>query len=128
MSATRGDQEFDCYLTHLRTLASSCEFGSLENELILLRIVLDINDNTFRVPDLTLHKAAAFIPAAEQTKKHLKVIVGEPGTVNVVSNRNIKKSMKQLSTEAAGTSNSAVTNASTNYDCRRCQMRHNARN
>jgi len=40
MTAVQGEREFDSYLTHLRTLANSCEFGELEERMILLGIVL----------------------------------------------------------------------------------------
>jgi len=78
MTATQGDKEFDAYRTELKTLASYCKFGELEDEMIVLRIVLGINEDTFRERllrelELSLEKACKFLRAAEQSKKHLQV-------------------------------------------------------
>ena len=47
MTAVQEEWESDSYLTYLRILAKSCEFGELEDRMILLRIVLGIKDDTF---------------------------------------------------------------------------------
>jgi len=78
VTATQGDKEFDAYLTELKTLALYCKFGELEDKMIVLRIVLGINEDTFRErllrePELSLEKSK-FLRATEQSKKHLQVI------------------------------------------------------
>lgn len=72
-------QNVDAYLTQLKTLASTCEFGDQEEGLIRDRIVLGIRDNSLqerllREPSLTLKKAADFLRASETSKEHLKTI------------------------------------------------------
>ena len=41
-------ETIDAYVTSLRTLAKTCNFGQLENDLIRDRVVMGIRDNTTR--------------------------------------------------------------------------------
>ena len=42
------DESIDAYTTALRTLAETCEFGSLKEDLIRDRLVCGIRDNSLR--------------------------------------------------------------------------------
>ncbi|GBM32805.1 hypothetical protein AVEN_216514-1 [Araneus ventricosus] len=66
-------QQVDNYLTELKTLASTCDFGDQEEGLIRDRVVLGIRDMSLqerllRESDLTLKKAAEFLRASEARK------------------------------------------------------------
>ena len=67
------DESIDAYTTALRTLAETCEFGSLKEDLIRDRLVCGIRDNSLRKkllqePKLTLNKCLDSCRAAEATK------------------------------------------------------------
>ena len=56
------DKSFDQFLNRLRELAATCNFGTLEEEMIRDRIVIEIRDNRtrerlLREPDLKLERA-----------------------------------------------------------------------
>ena len=56
------DESFDQFLNRLRELAATCNFGTLEEEMIRDRIVIGIRDNRtrerlLREPDLKLERA-----------------------------------------------------------------------
>ena len=67
------NESIDAYTTALRTLAETCEFGSLKDDLIRDRLVCGIRDNGQRKkllqePKLTLEKCLDSCRAAEATK------------------------------------------------------------
>ena len=67
------NESIDAYTTALRTLAETCEFGSLKDDLIRDRLVCGIRDNGQRKkllhePKLTLEKCIDSCRAAEATK------------------------------------------------------------
>lgn len=79
MTTAQQNHKFDTYLTHLKTLASYCALGDLEDEMILLQIVLGINEDAFQEwllqePKLTLDMAIKFVRAAKYSKKQLQMI------------------------------------------------------
>lgn len=70
------DESIDQYVTELRDLSSTCNFGSLTDNLIRDRIVLGIRDRSIkdrllRIKDLDLNKALEVCRAAERTKSQL---------------------------------------------------------
>ena len=72
-------QTVDVYLTQLKTLASSCEFGEQEDSLIRDRIVLGLHDKSLqerllREPQLSLQKATDFVRASEASREQIKTI------------------------------------------------------
>ena len=72
------DESIDAYATALRTLAETCEFGSLKEDLIRDRLVCGIRDNSLRKkllqePKLTLDKCCA----AEATKLQLQAMTSQ---------------------------------------------------
>ena len=69
----QADESIDAYTTALRTLAETCEFGLLKDDLIRDRLVCGIRDNGQRKkliqePKLTLEKCLDSCRAAEATK------------------------------------------------------------
>ena len=78
----REGQTFDNFLTQLKTLATTCDFGDQQESLIRDRIVRGINDSSLqermlREPSLTLQKAAEFVRAAEASKEQFQFPVIE---------------------------------------------------
>ena len=74
-------ESFDMYLTALRTLAKTCNFGSLKDELIRDRIVCGICDTGTRKKllqelKLTLQKCINVCQSAETTATQIKVMNG----------------------------------------------------
>lgn len=83
-------ESFDAYVSNLRQLASSCNFGELKDDLIRDRIVCGIQDNSVRKqllqqPELTLQKAIEKCRASESAKKQIKAMGG--AEVNAVSTK-----------------------------------------
>ena len=75
------------YITKLRQLASTCEFGVLENDLIRDRLVLGTKDSSARArrlrePKLDLQKAINMCKSSEISKSQLKDMSNEQETVN----------------------------------------------
>ena len=71
-SATqRSENKIDQFVNELRKLASTCEYGTLSDELIRDRIVIGISDSSMRArllreSDLTLNRAIDMCRASEQ--------------------------------------------------------------
>ena len=74
-------ESIDQFVTELRTLAASCEWGELKDDLICSRIVIAISSNTVRLlrseTDLTLQKAIDICRIAELSKQQMKLFGGE---------------------------------------------------
>ncbi|GBL73729.1 Uncharacterized protein K02A2.6 [Araneus ventricosus] len=96
-------QAIECYVTQLRTLASTCEFEEQENGLIRDRIVLGIRDNglkerLLRESGLGLEKAIEIVRAAETSREQLRSMKEETAaTVNSVKRNRRQNQPKQLS-------------------------------
>lgn len=84
-------QSIDSYVTELKNLASSCEFGDQRESLIRDRVVLGIRDaamteRLLREPDLSLSKATDFIRTAEISRLQMRNMMSSTGAhVNSVS-------------------------------------------
>ena len=75
------------YITKLRQLASTCEFGVLENDLIRDCLVLGTKDSSacarmLREPKLDLQKAINICRSSEISKSQIKDMSNEQETVN----------------------------------------------
>jgi len=73
------EETVDCYVNRLRKLASSCQFGTLTDELIRDKLVIGIQDKStkarlLREKDLSLDKALDMCKSSEVTNKQLKSI------------------------------------------------------
>nr|XP_022902167.1 uncharacterized protein K02A2.6-like [Onthophagus taurus] len=83
-------EDFEHFLTDIRTLAQACNFEQLEEGLLKDKIVIGINDRDLqerllRTPKLTLKTAIEYCRASEVTKRQLKVLTKEEGEGNMVS-------------------------------------------
>ena len=72
-------ESIDHYVTVLKTLSDTCEFGNLKESLIRDRLVFGIQDNSVRErllrdPELTLQSAIERVRSAELTNAQLKQI------------------------------------------------------
>ena len=84
-------ESFDAYLTNLRSLAKTSNFGELRDNLTCDRIVIGIWDNSIRKKllaegTLTLDKCINICRANETTTKQLKEI-SQSEDVNVITHR-----------------------------------------
>ena len=96
-------ETIDAYVTELRILSSSCEFGELRDSLIRDRIVCGVNSESVRLrllreTDLTLQRAIDLCRASELSEKQVKQITGElaEATVGAVSRRGNKRQQKSI--------------------------------
>ena len=84
-------ESIDSYVTDLRILSKSCEFGDLTDSLIKDRLVCGVKQDTVRSrllweTDLTLQKAIDICRAAETSTQQLKAMQGmlAEGNVDIV--------------------------------------------
>ncbi|GBN53217.1 hypothetical protein AVEN_22342-1 [Araneus ventricosus] len=111
-------QAIECYVTQLKTLASTCEFDEQENGLIRDRIVLGIRDNglkerLLRESGLGLEKAIEIVRAAETSREQLRSMKEETAaTVNSVKRNRRQNQPKQSSQD---------------YECKKCGRKHKPR-
>ena len=75
-------ESFDSYLTALHSLIKTCDFGTLQDNLLRDRVVLGIRENGTRKKllaerKLTLEKCISICRATETTSKQLKEIASE---------------------------------------------------
>ena len=73
------DESFDTYLSALRSMSKSCNFGTLEESLIRDRIVVGIKENSVRKrllqeSKLTLKDTIDICKSSETTSKQLKAM------------------------------------------------------
>jgi hypothetical protein len=73
------DETFDKYVTELKILASTCNYGVLHDSLIRDRFICGINDSNLRerllrVADLDLQKCLEICRAAELSKERIKTL------------------------------------------------------
>jgi hypothetical protein len=78
------------YITALRALARSCEFGTTLDESVRDQVVFGVSDNALRkhllqTRELTLHAVVDICRAFEATTNHMKVMAsGQHGSVQMV--------------------------------------------
>ncbi|GBO42922.1 hypothetical protein AVEN_170139-1, partial [Araneus ventricosus] len=111
-------QAIECYVTQLKTLASTCEYEEQENGLIRDRIVLGIRDSglkerLLRESGLGLEKAIEIVRAAETSREQLRSMKEETAaTVNSVKRNRRQNQPKQSSKD---------------YECKKCGRKHKPR-
>jgi hypothetical protein len=71
------DKIFDKYVTELKILASTCNYGALHDSLIIDRLICGINDSNLRerllrVADLDLQKCLEICRAAKLSNERIK--------------------------------------------------------
>ena len=118
-------ETIDQYVTILRKLSESCEFGTLKDSLIKDRIVLGVNnqktrERLLRVPDLTLGKALDVVRSAEVTEQQMREIDSDTSVHGVGRGRSKEHEPKEVTN-----SNQAIeTNYSRKFNCGNCGTRH----
>ena len=98
------DESIDAYTTALRTLAETCEFGSLKEDLIRDRLVCGIRDNSLRKkllqePKLTPDKCLDNCRAAEATKLQMQAMTNqnnESSDVNALKSSSEKSNVRMV--------------------------------
>ncbi|GFU23914.1 transposon Tf2-9 polyprotein [Nephila pilipes] len=95
-------QTTESYVTHLKTLASTCEFAEQENGLIQDRIYLGIKDKglqegLLRENNLGLEKAIEIVRAAEANRELIRNMKYETATVNFVKKKENQNQPKNSS-------------------------------
>ena len=88
-------ESFDTYLTNLRSLAQTCNFGELKDNLIRDRIVIGIRDNGTRKKllaesKLTLDKCTNICRANETTAKQLKEM-SQSDDISAITSRRLQR-------------------------------------
>ena len=87
------DETINAYITQLRNLSSTCEFGDVKERLILYKPVDGIQSDKIRDTllrkgaDLTLKKATDVCRADETTNQEMKIIKQEIDVDTVQRNR-----------------------------------------
>ena len=99
----------DVYVTRLRGLSNSCEFGTLQSQMIRDRIVLGTRDSgarsrMLREPDLTLEKAVDMCRASEIADSQMRKL-SSTEEVNYASKKKVKHETKKRTSEMEEQSN-----------------------
>ncbi|KAJ8707826.1 hypothetical protein PYW07_011503 [Mythimna separata] len=110
------DEQFNEFLTRIKTQASKCEFDNLLDEMIKDKIVFGIQSNQVREKLLTedkldLTKAITICKTSEQASKQLDEFEGKNKADKILAVRN--KGVKNKQNEY--------------YDCKRCGTNHKSR-
>ncbi|KAB0790508.1 hypothetical protein PPYR_15094 [Photinus pyralis] len=118
-------ESFEQFLTDLTKLASTCDFKTLNEEMIRDRVVLGVQDlnlqeKLLRTEGLTLQKTVEICKAFEITKEQMKQIKDpQLRSVNKIAN---KKPM-----EKTGNTSNQSSNRKEEFKCKRCQRTHGPR-
>ena len=117
--AQESGESIDQYVTILRKLCETCEFGTLKNSLIKDRIVLGVNntktrERLLRVPDLTLEKALDVVRSAEATEMQMKELDSD-SSVHGIGREKDKSTDKKTPSD-----NEEKRPPSKKFNCRNC--------
>lgn len=87
------NETVDQYVTELKNMAASCDYGDLREGLIRDRIVIGISDATLRArllreTDVDLAKATQMCRADEVSKQQLKTLAGPNESTHISEVRN----------------------------------------
>lgn len=117
------NEAFDHFLTDVKKLAASCDFGTQAESLIRDRVVLGIYDKTvqerlLRLPDLSLKAASDHCRAAEASRDQARALL-KPNGLAVEGLTSHGRSSKPQNVQHK--KSSGVENA---QKCSRCNIRH----
>ena len=89
-SCVQGEVNFDAFVTELKKLAVSCDFGDQVNNMVRDRIVFGIRDKSLqerllREEGLTMEKACAMCQSAEISKEQLEIVRKEAASFEMVN-------------------------------------------
>ncbi len=124
------NEPIDSYLSALRSMAKTCNYGNLEDNLIRDRLVIGIRDNATRKrllqePKLTLNGAVDICRAGEATSQQLKAMTQED--VHVVSKKTTPKSnnrWRERKPPGRNATGSAKHDSRQVQDCSFCGLSH----
>ena len=124
--AQESGESIDQYVTILRKLCETCEFGTLKNSLTKDRIVLGVNntktrERLLRVPDLTLEKALDVVRSAEATEIQMKELDSDSSVHGIGKDKN-KSTRKKTSSD-----DEEKRPPSKTFNCWNCGTRHGSR-
>ena len=124
--AHESGETIDQYVTVLRKLSETCEFGTLRNSLIKDRIVLGVSncktrERLLRVQELPLEKALDVVRSAEMTEKQLQELESD-SSVHGIGKEKSKSVLKKSSSDKEEKPPPNKT-----FNCRNCGTRHGAR-
>lgn len=131
------EESIDSFVTALYTLAETCDYGTLRDELIRDRVVIGVRDTKTSerlqlIADLTLEKAITMARQAEiQSKegKNLRKEVTERAEVNKISNNNKAKGKfprRTADNKNLEQRNTSARSSQKNATCYRCgRQQHN---
>ena len=130
----KAGESVDRYVTALRTLASTCEFGDLREPLIRDRFVCGLSnaavkERLLRTSQLTLQKAIDSCRAAEAAKEQVQVIEKPTSDERVDAFRLTEKptSDERVDTVRKKSFQSAGEKGSSSYRCAYCGYVHGAK-
>ncbi|KAE9525972.1 hypothetical protein AGLY_013914 [Aphis glycines] len=87
-TSKQNDENFDVYLTRLKEMVKSCNFGTLENKLLKTHIVLGIRcrDTLERLlqEDMTLDQVVTFCQSVEAAEKNYKELESKSEVHHIV--------------------------------------------
>lgn len=114
-------EKFESFLTDIKKLSQTCEFGTLLDRMVRDRIVLGIKDKVLqerllRIEDLDLQKAIDCCRAAEVSKAQARNLQGDKAEIDSLQ----KKKKHQKFNKVKGKETSK-------FDCRRCGTKHGPR-
>lgn len=123
----KSGENIESYVTELKALAATCDFGKLKDSLIKDRVVCGIDNNKLREKlltehNLTLTKCIDICRSAESTKTQLKEINSETIQVNSVKGYDNKKKPDKPSKDQVTTTKIAKNKVINN--CSRCGRNH----
>ena len=122
----------DRFVTRLKNLATTCEFGNLKDELIRDHIVVIItNDSTrerlLQEPNLTLDGAIQIAKTAEVTKDHLKQLQEETAEVAAVNHKKFSRKQKSSGPQhkqVPQQKQNPIKEKHSSKQCKRCGTEH----
>lgn len=134
-------EPFDKFFIALKKMAKKCDFGDQEDNLLKVRIVLGVYDNTLqerllRTPDISLDKIIDHCRATETTRHNQSMLGKEEGirSVDVInykdSSRGNQEHFKRMNTRIVNQKSKQLSTIQRNnneYDCKKCGYRHKIR-
>ena len=122
-------ETFDDFLSDLRKMARTCDFGQLEDSLIRDRVVIGIRDEPTRrrllqVKKLSLRDAIDACKASEATSRRLRVMGGGTGEVDALSQSSSSSSSKGRRSASKPRSRPTSRDWSSHRRCRYCDGQH----
>ena len=122
------NETIDAYITQLRNLSSTCEFGDVKEGLILYKLVDGIQSDKIRDTllrkgaDLTLKKATDVCRADETTNQEMKIIKQEIDVDAVQRNR--RRSSNDNRGKMQHSARAATTTTNNQKKCKHCGREH----